>query len=153
MVARETCARAAIAPIEARWKSPVREITARAASSTASRRRSASREDTFAATSGTVLVETDMAAGVPVIRAGCGVKRLRPTGVSPVSAGGNDALTLQVGDDLVRARLDALSAGVDGELWVERRLVRGRDACELLDLARACFLVETLHVALLADLD
>src|SRR5262249_28678219 len=105
MVARETCARAAIAPIEARWKSPVREIAARAASSTAWRRSSASAEDSFEPTSGTVLVETDMAARVSVIRAGRGVKDFGRRGVGSVSAGGNDALTLQVGDDLARAVL------------------------------------------------
>src|SRR6266404_5652811 len=65
----------------------------------------------------------------------------------------HDAALLEVREDLARARVDALAAGVDLELGRERRLVRGGDAGELLDLAGARLLVEAFHVALLADLD
>src|SRR5262245_38261830 len=70
-----------------------------------------------------------------------------------VSGRGDDSLSLQVCQDVPRALLDASLARVDRELGLEWRLVRCRDAGELLDLAGARLLVEPLHVALLAHLD
>ena len=59
----------------------------------------------------------------------------------------------QLVDDLVDALLDRLLAGVEGDLGVERGLVRVVDAGETLDLAGAGLGVEALDVAPLADLD
>src|SRR5262245_19747109 len=104
MVARDTCARAAMAPMEAWWKSPVRESTARAASRTASRRTSASEEDGFAASSGAG-IQTDIVSPgrrIPGL-ATCQGETGGPA--RPASGGRDDALPFQIGENLLRALL------------------------------------------------
>src|SRR5262249_54602343 len=60
---------------------------------------------------------------------------------------------LEEGEDLPRRLLGALALRLADDLGLLRRLIRVRDAGELLDLTRAGLRVEALHVALLADLD
>lgn len=61
-------------------------------------------------------------------------------------------LLLQPSSDLGHTLLYRVLVRLDGDLWVGRLLVRGRDTGELLDLARPSLLVQSLRVTLLGDL-
>ena len=69
------------------------------------------------------------------------------------SLGGDQALGLEVGEDLLGVLLRRLAGGLDPDLGVLRLLVGVGDAGELLDLTRAGLRVEALGVALLAVLE
>src|SRR5260370_13780637 len=102
-----------MAPMEAWWKSRVREITARAASMTASRRASASDEEAFAASSGAVLVQTDIVRPRPRIPGPASCQGISGRPVDPASSGRDDTLPFQIRENLLRALLDALCARVE----------------------------------------
>lgn len=56
-------------------------------------------------------------------------------------------------DNLGNTLLDSVLGSLDGDLRVQGRLIGGGDASELLDLASAGLLVETLGITLLGDLE